>query len=399
MSYAVIRGLASYRRRATAAARQPPRDDAALKIKRGGARSRSLISVGKTREYISIKIHARILMYVATCCSIMEIQLDSSKPIYNPGDTIAGKLKLGTSKPKSYKEISIEFTGESQVQWAESVFAQQGTGHFFNNSSEVFAKKSLVLWSSKHSPSGKLVPGQCWPFSFSIPFTAPSSFTGTRGNISYSLVGKTFQSDSCCPQISTNCEPILIRRRVKLADKQLLIPVYKEVQKTLCCMCCNSGSITLTVEVPKTGFILGENLEANVSVENGSNRRLAIIARVTQRVVFCAEGCQQYDEKSLIEVYCSEVQPHKSCYWYPDIEVPSSGIDIIHENTSGNIRAMHFFNITCKIPHSLDLSTAIPLKLAHERSSALPPTITPQQKLTSSPIPHNEKTPLITKLL
>lgn len=294
--------------------------------------------------------------------TVMEIKLDHQdpNPVYHPGSTVTGTLHLDVDRPVSccnYKQICIQLIGRCQVTLVE-MRGYQGGGHGYS-SSECYVDLTETLWSSQLS-APNLAPGHYnWPFSFEIPPTAPSSFTGSTGSISYLLVGKAVT----CPLLFNHPKkelPILVQQLVRITDSRLLQPVRREVQKSICCLCCASRPITLTVAVPKTGLLLGESFQLQVSLENGSNRQLTITASIQQHVVYYAQG---QERKITDENACAfnSIEPHKSHSWDPTIQIPTTGLDIV--NGSTNIEVTHTLNVTCRISRAFDFSTAIPLQL------------------------------------
>ena len=111
------------------------------------------------------------------------VQENPNQAYYARG-VISGNVLLDIDELKSYKQISVRFTGRSYVN------ATPPDGKYSYTSSETYGDLIASLWSSQQSPDGKLAPGQySWPFRFDIPPTAPSAFEGTARNIRYSLVG------------------------------------------------------------------------------------------------------------------------------------------------------------------------------------------------------------------
>ena len=302
----------------------------------------------------------------------LRIGLVQSAPnqAYYPGSTITGSLLLDVDEPKSYNEILIHFSGRSYVHWSESHTTgsrrnrRRVTRHY--SSSEAYVDLVSPLWNSQQSPDGKLAPGQySWPFSFEIPPTAPSSFEGSVGHIRYSLVGKIVTG---LFKFDHNVElRVPVQQLVKISDPRLLQPVREEVQKTVCCLCCASGPIVLTVALPKTGFLLGESIQFHASLENGSNRLVTMNASIVQHIVFHAQGHRRFGGKTFVSVASDAVEPQASRNWEPTIQTPTSEVDIVHETSCGNINISYTLTVVCQIPRALNLSTAFRLQLGNCR--------------------------------
>jgi hypothetical protein len=307
---------------------------------------------------------------------------------YYPGSTITGSLLLDVDEPKSFNQILIQFSGRSYVHWTESRTEGSGdnqrTVTYTYSSTEPYVDLVAPLWNSQQSPDGKLPPGQYnWPFSFNLPPTAPSSFEGSVGNIRYSLVGKIVTG---LLKFNHSVElRIPVQQLVKITDPRLLQPVRQEVQKTICCLCCASGPIVMTVAVPKTGFCIGEPFQLHASLENGSNRRLTMNASIAQRVVYYAQGHRHFGGKTLLSIGSDEIEPQASRNWDPTITIPTNDVEIIHETSCRNIGVTYTLHVTCQVPRAFDLSIPIPIQLGNCRDeqttvAAPPPQPGPPQQ-------------------
>ena len=298
------------------------------------------------------------------------VQSAPNQPYY-PGSTITGNLLLDVDEPKSYNQIVVQFSGRSHVHWTESRTEGSGdnqrTVTYTYTSTEPYVDLVAPLWNKQQSPGGNLAPGQySWPFSFTVPPTAPSSFEGSVGNIRYSLVGKIVTG---LLKFNHSVEvQIPVQQLVKITDPRLLQPVRQEVQKKLCCLCCASGPIVLTVALPKTGFCIGEPFQLHASLENGSNRRgLIMNASITQRVAYFAQGHTNWGGKTLLNIASEEIEPQSSRNWDPTITIPTEGVSIIHETSCHNIKVTYILNVICRIPRALNLSMGFPIQLGNCR--------------------------------
>ena len=322
----------------------------------------------------------------------LRIGLVQSTPnqAYYPGSTITGSLLLDVDESKSYNQILIQFAGVSYVHWTESHTTGTGehrrteTRHY--SSSESYVDLTAPLWNSQQSPGGKLAPGQYnWPFSFNIPPNAPSSFEGSVGHIRYHLVGKIVTG---LLKFNHSVElRVPVQQLVKISDPRLLQPVRQEVQKTVCCLCCASGPIVLTVALPKTGFCIGESLQLHASLENGSNRRLRITANIVQHVVFFAQGHRRHGGKTLVSIGSDEIEARASRNWDPTIQVPHD-IDIIHETSCRNINVTYSLTVVCQIPRALNLSNVFNVQFGNcrdeDQTGGAPPATGPPQQATAA---------------
>ena len=306
----------------------------------------------------------------------------SPNELHYSGSAFTGNVLLDVDEPKSYKQVTVQFTGRSYVYWTESHTEDRGdrlivgrsrrdsyrrrtvTVTYTYSSTEPYVDQVASVWNRQQSADGKLPPGQySWPFSFTIPPTAPSSFEGRVGNIRYALVAQIITGPL---KFNHTVEVrIPVQQLVKFSDPSLLQPRRQEVQKTLCCLCCASAPIVLNVAVPKTGFCIGESFQLQILLENGSNRQLAIVAAIKQRVTYFAQGHTNWSEKTLVSVGSDEIEPQATRNWDPTIQIPPT--EIVHESSCHNIKMAYTLFITCRIPGALNLTTSIPLQLGNCR--------------------------------
>ena len=57
--------------------------------------------------------------------------------------------------------------------------------------------------------------------------------------------------------------------------RQLTVPLSSSSEKMLCCFCCASGPISLSVTMDRGGYCPGESIAINAETEHHSNRRIS----------------------------------------------------------------------------------------------------------------------------
>ena len=284
------------------------------------------------------------------------VQERPDQPFYS-GSSIRGNVLLDVTEPKSYKYVSIKFVGRSYVYW---VVPKVGTFR----SEQSFANQDLVLWTCQQAPDGKLPAAEySWPFSFTIPPLAPSSFEGTirraEGNIRYWLEARTgLLKFNHVVEVA-----VPVQQLFKITDPRLLLPESVEAKKTLCCLCCASGPITLNASMPKTGFCLRESFTLHVSIENGSSRRITLEASIHQLVIYKAQSRQCSIKMTLAKYESDPIEPRSSREWDPTIEILVT--EIVHAGSCENIEVQYSLVVSASIPKALDLSRSFPLQLAN----------------------------------
>jgi hypothetical protein len=151
----------------------------------------------------------------------------------------------------------VQFNGRSHVEWSE----KRGKRTVKFTSTDLYINEVVDVWNSEQNEEEQLLEGeQSLPFSFKIPLRAASYFEDALyGNIRYSLVGKVSNGK----RTGTVAEiQIAVLQLAEITDPRLFQPVRQEIQRRVCCLCCASGPIVLTVAVPKIGFLLGESIHS-----------------------------------------------------------------------------------------------------------------------------------------
>ena len=326
----------------------------------------------------------------------LSIALEQSRPDqpFYSGSNLSGTLHITIDEPKNYKYVTVQFVGRADVHWTES-HSTESTRHY--NSTEVNVDLTQTLWSPAQSPDGRLPSGQrAFPFRFTIPRTAPSSFRGSVGLIEYTSLGRIgtglFKFDHRI------VAKIPVQQLVAVTDPHLQQPVRQELRKTLCCLCCASGPIVLTIALPKIGYCIRETFPLHVSIENGSSRRVYVNATISQKILYTAQGRHRHENNCLIRVTSDEIRPHITRDWDPTIEIPAT--EIIHENSCFIIKIRYFIVIAVNIPGALNLSTQIPLTLGNihpQQQPTVPAAYPPNQppapftpNRPSGPYPSNQ---------
>ena len=107
----------------------------------------------------------------------------------------------------------------------------------------------------------------------------------------------------------------------------VLEPKTLQVQKTLCCLCCKSGPISITALIPRKGFCIGVDvIPFEVDIENGSNRQVRYLqAELVKKVVYTAHGHHHYEFTTINFVNSDSIQPGRSLSWKPSpLAIPAA---------------------------------------------------------------------------
>ena len=245
---------------------------------------------------------------------------------YIANSDVSGHVLIEADKDKpNYKSIQVSLKGYALVSIAEAKSDASGNRWRteYRQSSEDYTTRTIEVWSKARSPENQLTAGSHrFPFSFRIRLSGPPSFKGTAGGIYYqvdarivSVKNKTVRT--CWPGASFQYSPLVDLN----FDLKVLQPRILQVQKTLCCFCCASGPISLTVRIPRTGYCCTGNdaIPLEVDIENGSNRRIRFLkANLKRFVVYIAQGRSVHDRDIIARTKSdTAIRAGQSLTWRP----------------------------------------------------------------------------------
>ena len=294
-----------------------------------------------------------------------------SDSVFYSGSEVTGKVVVRVDEPQSYEDIKVSLKGKGRVHWteerivtdtAEDGTQTQRTETIEFESKKVFVDAKIELWDKDKSPDRCLPPGEhSFQFSFSLPAHSPSSFEGEHGTIKYSLKAKIDGHEDHKTKAKVKVAEV-----VDINTAALNKPVRLEKEKTICCLCCASGPITTNVELPRTGYCIGENVPLEVTVENGSSRNLTITARLLENVTFSAEGRVRYGQTvTHVDLRSQQIGPNATYSWTPEehkfLVSPTNPVII----DVGIIKREFTLRVAVDIPDAIDSVFTIPVTIGN----------------------------------
>jgi hypothetical protein len=132
-------------------------------------------------------------------------------------------------------------------------------------------------------------------------------------------------------------------------------------EKTLCCLCCASGTISATFKVPRSGFVSGEQIPFSADIINKSGREIAnTTVKIKQRVTYHARGKAKISENTVFKYTREEpIAPGAVSAWnnflisvppLPPSQLPNCNIMDIQYMLE--VRQMIVLNNKCYFPLS-----------------------------------------------
>ena len=245
---------------------------------------------------------------VANIC----IETADYPPVYYPGSVIKGDVVLKMSGRMSpIRRIEVNLSGIAHAFWTQD----ERIGNRYYRIPYTYTEKILgvrldnILPTRQRSvnyqapyqvtvedSSVQLGPGRHkFPFIICLSknLILPTSYEYTdnhpfvsrlKGYIRYMLAVKVSATSG---QNFTAVKGITIISNIDVNAPNLLRPLSNSKEKTVCCLCCASGPVSMTVSTDRSAYCSGESIRINVDTENHSSRRIVeIIASLKQTVVF-----------------------------------------------------------------------------------------------------------------
>ena len=243
----------------------------------------------------------------------------TGQAVYTVPGEVTGNVVVVTEKPKSYNAISVTLRGD-----ADGHIPGPMGSNVQRRSHEEIICRTVELWIPEHVSNRVLNPGEyVFPFKFTLqPLFGrfPSSFSGSNGHIRYVVEAKIVPNTRHFHlQDKTLSEIIQVVNRVRIDINKpaLMSPFHYEIEKTNCCLCCISGAIHLTVNIPRRGFNIGECIPITTSLDNGSGRAITLRATIVQTVTYRVRERTLIDPQEVYSLLSPQVPARTTYHWTP----------------------------------------------------------------------------------
>jgi len=168
---------------------------------------------------------------------------------------------------------------------------------------EELLKDVVFLFGSQNGEPIIVDPGiHLYNFAFVLPDGLPSSLEGFFGSIRYTIEAAFIKPWSLFDLKTEVSLPVVTSYDLN-EEPALKIESRKQKVKTFCC---TSGSLTMNVSVPFTGYSCGQTININVAVENNSRAnvkgieiRLVQIVRYMRKHKAITSECTVLDKMKL----------------------------------------------------------------------------------------------------
>ena len=327
------------------------------------------------------------------------INLYGDNSVYFSGSDVEGSVLLELSQhPRKAQSVSITLSGAAKVHWSEERTTSDGNRRrtetiHYSNTENIFSN-SIRLWGNATDIEELAIGKHEFPFKFQLPpdQTLPTSFEGNNGYIRYSLIARIDRT-KIDQDHDFAAKVITVGEAVDINTAELASPRSNAKEKTLCCLCCASGPISLSVKTDRGGYCPGESIAISTEVENHSNRRINCVrATLKQKVAYDAIGDRRTNDKIIQRIESGGIQPNGSSNWSNELLPIPATVPTI--NSCRILNLSYVLTVTLDIPWAIDLNVDMPITIvnipfqgdANTHSNIYPPLGLPGENISYSAI-------------
>ncbi|XP_066567949.1 arrestin domain-containing protein 3 [Amia ocellicauda] len=276
---------------------------------------------------------------------------------FSRGDVISGRVTFDVSKEIKVEYLTVSAKGKASVHWTES----HGEDSESYNAEEKYFKLENTL-IQQNSEQNNLQPGtHVYSFTFQIPMIElPPSFEGMYGKVVYQLEAKLRRPWHLSKR---SVKEFTVINPVNIQSPELLAPQMASKNKTVCCLCCASGPISLSARIERRAYTPGESIRIFAEIENGSTRTIRPKAYIQQKQTFYAEGNEMFYVKKIVSVEGEPFFSGKTGTWSG--ELPKIPLDTSFSIQNCQILKVEYLVVVyVEIPCAVNLSVEFPVMIS-----------------------------------
>ena len=314
---------------------------------------------------------------------LIEVILDKDvRPVFEPGQEVCGKIVVVVAASSSYfrfRSLSVSMKGVARARWTESrsVAATYAVPQRRDAEDEYFNKKRFVLAAT--GERHVLNEGRHeFEFRFRLPRSdqLATSFEGKFGSVRYFVKAELEQSLMRTHRAKKAFTVIL---PVDVNTPEMLSPVSREAEKTLCCWPCSAGMVTMAVTTDRTGYCPGESVAIDAGfASTNTRRRMTPEAALFQRQTFSVGSKTRTKTTRFTSLLGRPFSSSEGSWEALLLKIPP-GISPSITNCK-LIRVEYYVRVGLSIQGALNLSVALPVIIGTvplRRSIPEPRQVTP----------------------
>ncbi|KAG9328884.1 hypothetical protein JZ751_010038, partial [Albula glossodonta] len=257
---------------------------------------------------------------------------------FSCGNVLSGRIYFEISKNVKVNSITFAVKGKAKVAW--STGSSKNKRHY-SAREEYFNIKGNIVEQRNNAVGADytvLTKGaHVYPFTVQLPY-GPWH------------LAKEFRTElNFVSHIDAN-------------HPQLLVPLAASNSKTLCCLCCASGPISLMARLERKGYVPGEMIAISAEFENTSSRTVYPEATLVQMQTFYTSSrlSRKRVDRNITMLEGRPLMPYTTEVWANQmLQIP-----VTTPLTVSNCQILeveYSLRVSVRIPGGINLSVALPV--------------------------------------
>lgn len=308
----------------------------------------------------------------------MQVTIDRkgrSTSEYVEGSEISGNVAITVHEAIQFAAIEAVLVGRSTVVYVDilggvNLLPEPETGTLVH----LFDKTTL---KESQGDSEELAPGRYdFPYSFTIAKSdLPSTFTspGMEGSgVAYYVEGLIIQEKNATKALARQFTYFPYIGTVDIGNPKLLKPYRKVSKRSVGFLCFASDPVSLTLQLDRRGYCLGEKLCVNATVRNGSGSSVKLIAKLEETIKHDVRKPyhrhrKTWDVKVISEQSSDDISPGATFNGILELTIPES--EPVSVAMPVQILQVHYvLNVRVDVPHAIDVVMDVPVTIGSKNS-------------------------------
>lgn len=229
-----------------------------------------------------------------------QIKFDNLQAVFLAGGLVSGHVQLTLNKPLKLRSLKIYFSGNGKSFWD----VRRGKQTTKYRARETYLNHYITLYGSADGSTTEHPEGNhVYPFAFQLQDSVPSSFEGSRGYVRYfckATIDRPWKFDSHDLRAFTVIHHLDLNR-----FSNAVTPISAQQHEEIEGCCCSEGTVTVKLDVSKSGYVPGEPIVYDIFIDNKSDNTIEHVNFELEQIVnytgysdnFWSSGHPKYHEK------------------------------------------------------------------------------------------------------
>lgn len=295
------------------------------------------------------------------------IEFDKDRLVFYPGETLKGKFILNLNRSMKMSGIVAVCKGKTKTEWKKTIIDEEGNSKEleYESKSKLFEDKKKIFGDGDEDKKEHDAGEHVYDFEFELPKKLLSSFQHSLGFIQYSfkvIVKKPWKKDLKLKKM------FVVNEIINANDPKYNIAPGDEDQKTLGCLCCESGPITLSSHINRSCFCPGDDILVSAKLKNNTERDMdELEAKLMQVISFEAKNEDngldkehRYEEKDVAKLESKKIKGGDGLEWNSKaMNIPP----LPPTMNSKLIDIKYYVRIHLDVPMGIDMNFKLPITM------------------------------------